>query len=168
MIWRSRCARLTASHWLCSTNRPAHGGRGTAKAGKVWGVAPPGDQTFALSLFQNQSRDHSLGGAVLHPISTVAAESGAFAVRAVDHEGEGARKLRYQVDRKAALKFLRKSMNRHRRPVTIVTDRLRSYRAALKDFGRGDDRELGCWLNSRAENLHLRFRRRERAISRSR
>lgn len=71
-------------------------------------------------------------------------------------------------DRKAALKFLRKSIKRHGRPQTFVTDRLRSYGAALKDLGRGDDRETGRWANNRAENSHLPFRRRERAMQRFR
>ena len=43
-----------------------------------------------------------------------------------------------------------------------------SYGAALKDLGRGDDREMGRWLNNRAENSHLPFRRRERAMLRFR
>ncbi len=63
-------------------------------------------------------------------------------------------------DRKAALKFLKKSMKRHGRPETIITDRLRSYGAAPKELGRGDDREMGRWLNDHAENSHLPFRRR--------
>jgi putative transposase len=46
-----------------------------------------------------------------------------------------------------------------------VTDRLRSYGATLKNFGRGYDREMGRWLNGRVENSHLPFRRRERAMS---
>ena len=71
-------------------------------------------------------------------------------------------------DRKAALKFLKKLMKRDGRPEVIVTDRLRSYGAALKDLGRGDDREMGRWLNDRAENSHLPFRRRERAMLRFR
>ena len=54
------------------------------------------------------------------------------------------------------------------RPVEIVTDRLRSYGAALKDLGRGYDREMGRWVNNRAENSHLPFRRRERAMLRFR
>jgi putative transposase len=52
--------------------------------------------------------------------------------------------------------------------VIIVTDKLRSYGAALKDFGRGDDGEMGRWLNNGAENSHLPFRRRERAMLRFR
>lgn len=57
-------------------------------------------------------------------------------------------------------------MRRHGRPETIVTDRLRSYGTALKELGRGDGREVGRWLNSRVENSHLPFRRRERAMLR--
>jgi putative transposase len=43
---------------------------------------------------------------------------------------------------------------------------MRSYGAAHKDPGRGDDREMGRWLNDRAENSHLPLRRRERAMLR--
>jgi transposase-like protein len=73
--------------------------------------------------------------------------------RAVDQEGEMLESIVTKArDRKAALKFSKKSMKRHGRPEAIVTDRLRSYGAALKDVGRGDDREMGRWLNNRAEN----------------
>jgi len=89
--------------------------------------------------------------------------------RAIDHEGEVLESFVTKTrDRKAALKFLKKSMKRHGRPETIVTDRLRSYGAALKDLGRGDDREMGRWLNNRAENSHLPVRRSERAMLRFR
>ncbi|GHC67185.1 IS6 family transposase [Neogemmobacter tilapiae] len=89
--------------------------------------------------------------------------------RAVDHEGEVLESfVTLTRDRKAALKFLKKSMKRHGRPEGLVTDRLRSYGAALKELGRGDDRETGRWLNNRAENSHLPFRRRERAMLRFR
>jgi putative transposase len=89
--------------------------------------------------------------------------------RAVDHEGEALESfVTKSPDRKAALKCIKKSMKRHGRPEAIVTDRLRSYGAALKDLGRGDDREMGRWLNNRAENSHLPFRRRERAMLRFR
>jgi putative transposase len=50
----------------------------------------------------------------------------------------------------------------------IVTDRLRSYGAALRDIGGADRQETGRWLNNRAENSHLPFRRRERAMLRFR
>jgi putative transposase len=89
--------------------------------------------------------------------------------RAVDHEGEVLESYVTKTrDRKAALKFLKKSMRRHGRPETIVTDKLRSYGAALKELGRGDDREIARCANNRAENSHLPFRRRERAMLRFR
>ena len=89
--------------------------------------------------------------------------------RAVDHEGELLESVVTKTrDHKAALKLLKKSMKRHDRPESIGTDHLRSCGAALKDLGRGDDREMGRWLNNRAENSHLPFRRRERAMLRFR
>ena len=69
---------------------------------------------------------------------------------------------------KAALKFIRKSMKRNGQPRIIVTDKLRSYRAAMMIIGNVDRQETGRWLNNRAENSHLPFRRRERAMLRFR
>ncbi len=89
--------------------------------------------------------------------------------RAVDHEGEVLESFVTKPrDKKAALKFLRKSMKRHGRPHVLVTDKLRSYGAAMKDIGNADKQETGRWLNNRAENSHLPFRRRERAMQRFR
>ena len=89
--------------------------------------------------------------------------------RAVDHEEEVLESVVTKTwDRKATLKLLKKSMKRHGRPAIIVTDRLRSYGAALEDLGRGDDYEMGRWMNNRAENSHLTFRRRQRAMLRFR
>jgi putative transposase len=89
--------------------------------------------------------------------------------RAVDHEGEVlevfATKRR---DRKAALKFLKRTMKRYGRPRSIVTDRLRSYRSAMTVIGNTADQECGRWLNNRAENSHQPFRRRERAMAKFR
>ena len=50
----------------------------------------------------------------------------------------------------------------------IVTDLLRSYGAAMKVIGNTGRQETGRWLNNRAENSHLPFRRRERAMLRFR
>ena len=87
--------------------------------------------------------------------------------RAVDHEGEVlevfATKRR---DRKAALKFLKRAMKRYGRPWSIVTDRLRSYPAAMKVIGNRRRQECGRWLNNRAEISHQPFRRREGAMAR--
>src|SRR6056300_246333 len=89
--------------------------------------------------------------------------------RAVDHEGEVLESFVTKTrDKKAALKFLRKAMRKHGRPETVITDRLRSYGAALKELGALDRQETGRWLNNRAENSHLPFRRRERAMQRFR
>ena len=57
-------------------------------------------------------------------------------------------------DRKAALKFLKRAMKRYRQPRVIVTDRLRSYRAAMNVIGNAADQGCGRWLNNRAENSH--------------
>jgi putative transposase len=85
--------------------------------------------------------------------------------RAVDHEGEV---LEVYVskhrDRKATLKFLKKTMKRYGKPRVIVTDRLRSYRAALKIIGNESSQETGRWKNNRCENSHLPFRRKEQAM----
>ncbi len=89
--------------------------------------------------------------------------------RAVDHEGEVLESYVTKTrDRKAALKFLKKSMRRFGRPEVIVTDKLRSYSAALKVIGNAGRQETGRWVNNRAENSHLPFRRRERAMQRFR
>ena len=89
--------------------------------------------------------------------------------RAVDNEGEvlesfGTKKR----DKAAALKFLKKAMKRYGNPQVIITDRCPSYRAAMKDIGNQDRQEVGHHMNNRAENSHLPFRRRERAMSRFR
>ena len=89
--------------------------------------------------------------------------------RAVDHEGEVlevfATKRR---DRRAALTFLKRAMKRYGRPASIVTDRLRSYRAAMNVIGNAADQTCGRWLNNRAENSHQPFRRQEGAMAKFR
>jgi len=89
--------------------------------------------------------------------------------RAIDHEGEVLESLvTKRRDKKAALRFLRKTMRKHGRTDVFVTDKLRSYGAAMKDLGVADRQETGRWQNNRAENSHLAFRRRERATLRFR
>ena len=87
----------------------------------------------------------------------------------MDHEGEVlevfATKRR---DRWAALKFLKRAMKRYGRPATIVTDRLRSYRSAMKVLGIAERQDCGRWLNNRAENSHQPFRRSEGAMAKFR
>mgnify|MGYP000990727067 CR=1 FL=1 len=89
--------------------------------------------------------------------------------RAVDHEGEVLESfVTKRRDRRAALKFLKKTMKRYGNPEVIVTDRLKSYGAAMKVIGNARRRMTGRRLNNRAENSHLSFRRRERAMLRFR
>jgi putative transposase len=89
--------------------------------------------------------------------------------RAVDQEGEVLEAfVSKHRDKKAALMFLRKLMKRQGRPEELVTDKLRSYGAALKELGIQDSRLTDRWENNRAENSHQPFRRRERAMLRFR
>ncbi len=52
-------------------------------------------------------------------------------------------------------------MKRFGKPNLIVTDILRSYRAAMKVIENQEDQEAKRWKNNRCENSHLPFRRRE-------
>ncbi len=89
--------------------------------------------------------------------------------RAVDHEGEVLEVfVSKSRDRETALEFLKRAMRRYGRPAMIVTDRLKSYRAAMKVIGNESRQEIKHWLNNRAENSHQPFRRREGAMARFR
>ncbi len=78
--------------------------------------------------------------------------------RAVDHEGEVLESfVTKRRDRKAALKFLRKSMKRYGQPHVVVTDKLRSYGAAMKVIGNANKQETGRWLNNRGESSHKNY-----------
>ena len=90
--------------------------------------------------------------------------------RAVDHEGEVLEAVVTKTrDRAAALRFLKKLLRRHGRPEVLVTDRLRTYGAALRQLDLQDRQQSdGRWINNRAENSHLPLRRRERAMLRFR
>ena len=84
--------------------------------------------------------------------------------RAVDDEGTV---LDIVVQRrrntKAALRLLRKLLrNQGKRPIRIVTDRLGSYRTALKLLGLEHLQDVGSCKNNRAECSHVPIRRRER------
>ncbi|WP_189499731.1 DDE-type integrase/transposase/recombinase, partial [Algimonas arctica] len=71
-------------------------------------------------------------------------------------------------DKLAALRFLKKAMKRYGPPQTTVTDRLRSYGAAMCDIGNQDRQNTDQYANNRAENSHLPFRRRARGMTRFR
>ena len=84
--------------------------------------------------------------------------------RAVDDEGTV---LDVVVQRrrntKAALRLLRKLLrNQGIKPIRIVTDKLGSYRSALKILGLEHLQDVGGRKNNRAECSHVPIRRRER------
>jgi transposase-like protein len=85
--------------------------------------------------------------------------------RAVDDEGEVLDMLvQKRRNTGAALRLLRKLLRRQGvRPETIITDKLASYRAALRKLGCSARHRPGRMIkNNRAENSHLVIRRRER------
>jgi putative transposase len=84
--------------------------------------------------------------------------------RAVDSEGE-VLEILVQPDKAAALRLLRKLLRRRGFvPKAIVTDKLRSYGAALREIGFSGLHEQGLRANNRAENSHQPLRRRERKM----
>ena len=109
------------------------------------------------------------GAGILMRCSSASTAKTHYLWRAVDHEGEVlevyATKRR---DHRAALEILKRAMKRYGRPATIVTDRLQSYRAAMKVIGNAAAQTCGRWLNNLAENSHRPFRRREGAMARFR
>ena len=88
--------------------------------------------------------------------------------RAVDSEAEVLDILvQPRRDRKAALKLMRKLLKKHGvTPATIVTDKLGSYRSALRELGFARRHDTGRWKNNRAENSHQPLRQRERRMKR--
>jgi putative transposase len=89
--------------------------------------------------------------------------------RAVDQEGEILESyVTKSRDKAAALAFMKKALKRHGSPERVTTDGLKSYGAAMKELGNRERQEIGRHANNRAENSHLPFRRRERAMLRFR
>src|SRR5260221_13933768 len=88
--------------------------------------------------------------------------------RAVDHEGEILDVLvQRRRDKRAALRLMRRLLRKQGfAPRTVVTDKLRSYRAALNELHLTCRHEQGLRLNNRAENSHQTVRRRERKMQR--
>jgi putative transposase len=68
-------------------------------------------------------------------------------------------------DKTAAINLLRKLLKRNvPHPQVIVTDKLRSYGAALRELGFTGRHDQGLLANNRAENSHQPLRRRERKM----
>src|SRR5246127_2416495 len=83
--------------------------------------------------------------------------------RAVDSEGEVLEILvQPRRDKAAAMRLLRKLLRRQGFvPTVIVTDKPRSYGAALRELGFSGSHEQGLRANNRAQNSHQPIRRRE-------
>ena len=88
--------------------------------------------------------------------------------RAVDDEGEVLDLLvQRRRDKTAAVKLMRKLLKKQGfAPDVLVTDKLRSYRAAKSAIGLSARHEQGLRRNNRAENSHQPTRRRERKMQR--
>jgi putative transposase len=88
--------------------------------------------------------------------------------RAVDDEGEVLEVLvQSRRNKKAALKLVRKLLKKQGFLLSaIVTDKLPSYGAALRDLGLSRCHDFGGRKNNRAENSHQPVRRRERKMQR--
>jgi putative transposase len=126
---------------------------------------------FAAEIRKRRIRDHSFSHWCWHLDEVFVRINGElhYLWQAVDHEGEVLESfVTKRRDRKAVLRFLRKTMKRYDCPNVIVTDRLRSYPTAMKTIGIAKRHETGRWLNYRVENSHQPFRRRARAMAKFR
>jgi putative transposase len=87
---------------------------------------------------------------------------------AVDCEGQVLDVLvQSRRNKRAAMKMMRKLLKSQGfAPAAIVTDKLRSYGAALSDLGMKARHITGGRLNNRDENSHLPIRQRERRMQR--
>ena len=86
--------------------------------------------------------------------------------RAVDQHGVVLDEiLQGRRDTAAAKRLLARLMKRHgRTPKRFITDKLRSYGAAKREIVPGVEHRSHKGQNNRAENSHLPFRKRERAM----
>ena len=86
--------------------------------------------------------------------------------RAVDSEGEVLDILvQSRRNKRAALKLMRKLLKKQGyAPNKVVTDKLPSYGAALRDLSMTEKHVTGGRSNNRAENSHLPVRQRERTM----
>ena len=90
-------------------------------------------------------------------------------LRTFDQEGEILESYITTTREKAVdLTFIKKALTRHGSHDAIITDGLRSYRAAVKELDNAEKQTAGRWANNRVANSHLPFRRPKRAMLRYR
>ena len=68
-------------------------------------------------------------------------------------------------DKKAARKVLLRLISKHGQPKKIVTDKLPSYKIALKELRIMHLQNTDQYLNNQCENSHLHFRRQEKMMN---
>lgn len=89
--------------------------------------------------------------------------------RAIDHEGTVLDcTVTKRRDQKAVKKILKKLLKSYGKPRKIVTDKLSSYGAAMKELNIKNVQDTKQYANNQVENSHLHFRRRERGMSKFR
>jgi putative transposase len=103
---------------------------------------------------------------VLSALSCVPDGGHMYLWRAVDAEGEVLDMLVLRRrDRTAAVRLMRKLLRKLGfAPEVLVTDKLRSYGAAVRSIGLACRHEQGVHKNNRADNSHQPVRRRERKM----
>jgi transposase-like protein len=86
--------------------------------------------------------------------------------RAIDQNGEILDVLvQARRNRRAALRLIRKLLKKTgRTPQVLVTDKLKSYAAAVRDLGLSVRHHEARWKNNRIEGSHVYVRRRERRM----
>ena len=89
--------------------------------------------------------------------------------RAVDHEGTVIDcYVSKRRNKRAALKFLKNIVSKYGAPKQIITDKLGSYKAALREINMDQIQETQRYKNNQIENSHLHFRRREKMMNKFR
>ena len=113
-----------------------------------------------------QRRQHRIGD-VWHLDEVVVKMKGKkfWLWRAVDQNGVVLDEiLQSKREKSAAKRLLRNLFKKFGRPKRIITDKLRSYHAALRSLKSKVEHRSHKGLNNRAENSHLPLRKRERAM----
>lgn len=123
---------------------------------------------FGPSIARGLRRRQPRSGNIWHLDEVIVKISGRkfWLWRAVDQDGMVLDEiLQSKRDKRAAKRLLWRLMKRHGQvPKRIVTDKLRSYGAAKREIAPGIEHRSHKGLNYRAENSHLPFRKRERAM----